>query len=143
MPCRVAYRTHKHSTADFNITDFTPYCQLGRLLSSSMRARKVPAVSTNSTDVGAFSTRCELAQHPLWVPMPRLRKAHAATQRYACGRPKYPMRVPVVLHESTRSTLSESFTVSMWVLRVPSVSIMTTPFLSSLSTPCEHTEYPM
>ena len=68
--------------------------------------RLVPDVSTHG--------------YAVWVPMPVLRKAHAATQRYSCGRPKYPMRVPVVLHESTRSTLSDR-----------------------LQYPCEYSEYRM
>jgi hypothetical protein len=64
------------------------------LPASPVRARAVPSVSTKSSDVGAFSTRCDHAQYPIVVPMPVLRKAHAATQRmYSCGRPKYPMRV--------------------------------------------------
>ena len=112
--CCAEWHTRRTNTTQQTSNITGSHCQLGRLLyvpPSCMPQASTHStrVSTNRTDVGALSTRCEHAQYPVWVPMPVLRKAHAATQRYSCGRPKYPIWVPIRPHESTQSLLSDHF----------------------------------
>jgi hypothetical protein len=74
-----------------------------------------PHASTRSTlceyqecrGVGTFSTRCEQTQLPDLGPYARDLEVPCRYSDYSCGRPKYPMRVPVVPHAGTRSTLSD------------------------------------
>ncbi len=55
------------------------------LMPSSSEHAQYP-VSTNSSDVGAFSPRCELAQYPVVVPMPVHVSTHSEQPRVSTQR---------------------------------------------------------
>jgi hypothetical protein len=122
--CRAEWHPRRTNTTrrTSNIPPFTPHSRIGRLLHvppscKLQRARTVPCVSTNSTDVGVFSTRCEHAQYPCPCsarPMRLLSVCVRASKVTPCGYPWYCMKVlgvpyPIVysIHVITQSTVCE------------------------------------
>ncbi len=99
--CAVPSGITQHSGLTYHPSRLTPGSDD---CSTYLAASCKPHASMRSTlceyqecrDVGTFSTRCEQTQYPIWVPMPVLRKTHAATA--LC------MRASKVPHAGTRST---------------------------------------